>query len=158
MAGSALQAANTDANRIANLASEQAFTPYILEREAVAIALMQESGDPSFGDVDTAFSKTLHSYAILDAGTSEDGFARYKYAAALNTLYGSSRLSDIESILAPLYTSSVYENSPIQRFLASERTDSTGDKPMIARLASVDPAFKSYLQKLGWMSADFATK
>ncbi|HEV3245025.1 MAG TPA: hypothetical protein VG102_01570 [Candidatus Paceibacterota bacterium] len=151
-----ITAANTDITRMKSDPNEEGYVPTALMREALIAGDMQLAGTTSFGDVDALFKQDLDLYAA-DGMPQYDAFARYNYASLLYRLYGSSRLSDVTQILSPLYASKSYKGSSFEEFLRNERANVTGEKAHIIQLAKVDPAFKQYLETLGWTSSDFSS-
>lgn len=147
--------ANRDILRIQKLHENYLATiPYILLQKAKISGKLDLAGEKPIENPDQAFQKAIDAYNT-DTVPGMDGYARYYYASYLTKKHGVSAKGKISSILAPLYTGAVYETKPIQSYLKNVRSSVSSIRKGIATMASIDPAFKEHLQKLGWQEADF---
>ena len=155
--GQKIKSAQADITRIRNNENENVYLGPSLMREAVVVAKMQLIGDSSFGDMDTLFKQTLNFYSLY-TNVGVDGYARYNYALYLARIYGDSQTSAIQQLLSNFYTSNVYHKTAVETFFKNERSNGTGSKVYLVKLASIDPKFKAYLMSLGWQASDFGKK
>ncbi len=143
--------ADKDIARMQNDPNEAAGLPDVLKRVADVIGKRAEVGAVATSTAEVAYQKAMSEYAAL--GPGQDGFMRYFYAAYRSALKYPA--SDVQSILAPIYTSAVYHGTPAETFFTNEKHNVINQKTVLQRLASYDPNFKKYLMSLGWTESDF---
>lgn len=145
---------------LASLKTIASSSPYTLESEeirAVALGRMQLIGDTGFGDPEQAYESVLSAYAAAGVSTT-DGLVRLDYASFLARSYGAARSSDIQSILAPIYTEPSHGGPLTESYLkAFAGTPLTVTKVNVILLSTFDPKFKAFLGSLGWTNSDFST-
>ncbi len=152
-----IDAAHKDTQRIQYDENEKANIFSILQREAVISARLAVAGDMSFGNWEDLFRQAVN-YAQISGVKGSDGYARVNYAKFMAKIGGSARANDIMSILAPINAnSSVYANTPFERFLKNEANDVLSYKSDLVMISNFDPEFKDHLIKLGWSETDFAS-
>ena len=151
-----LERAEKDIERLRGIPSQSYTFLNALELRATLLGKMARVRGALFPDPDKAFEELFDIYETHN--WTNDGTARYAYAAYLANRQGASRLSDIRDTLAPLY-----ENIDSRgRFLRSPLVK-LRDTPSFARLetiklASTDSKFKALLLQLGWRESDLASQ
>jgi len=130
------------------------YEPEAQALKALVLGKLQIMGDTSLGDASQAYTTALASYALQGA---QDGQVRIWYASFLAAAYGTSRLADIESVLAPIYQDPTHRGvtvvSTLQSYVGALNSSS---KRSLATLAAIDPQFRTFLQSLGWTAKDFS--
>jgi hypothetical protein len=132
---------------------------YILNAKlmnAIVLESLQRLGDTSLGDAGQAFQALLTAYDSQDP--ADDGSVRLQYAYYLMNIYGTSRASDIRSILEPISRSPSHGGIVTVNVLKGYiGTPVSPAKTAVVVLSTLDPDFKAFLVSLGWTSADFAS-
>jgi tetratricopeptide (TPR) repeat protein len=132
---------------------------YLLNAQAmraVVLGSLQQVGNTSFGDATQAFQSVLTAYDSQNAGN--DGSVRLQYAYFLANTYGTSRASDIRSVLAPIYQGQSRGGPITQNVLKGYiGAPATPTKTSLVLLSTIDPDFKTFLISLGWTSTDLST-
>src|SRR3989338_1483190 len=131
--------------------------PRIFLLRAQIISKQERVGNTSFGTTEDAFMRALDAY-VQYGKPGSDGYARFYYSSALQKKYGKERQKEIQTLLAPLYTGTVYENTPVMTYFKNERANLLGSKSLIIQVAGLDPDFKSMLRSLGWTEEDFVRR
>lgn len=151
-----IQRADEDILRIRDDPGERLTFLDTLEVRAATLGRMMRAGDTSFGDPEAEFKRLLNLFPAFHV--ERDGTARLQYAIFVARVYGTSRTSDVQDILAPLYEDPAHRGKAIVPILQGGRDNTwntLGQKSNLVLLSSLDPKFKAYLQTLGWSDADF---
>lgn len=119
--------------------------------KAAYLEFAYDLGGSSFEDVQNAYKNAIQTFAndeILQSRYNEL-YARIDYANFLARTDVKKYTADVQSILEPLYASSmetVFES-------LSRRIQNQADTPfqlVLTRLAATDPRFKQKIESLGW--------
>lgn len=150
----AIQLANQDSARAVLDPGSQRMVPSVYMLEGLSYEFLAPLGVASSTEIEAQFSQAVR----LADSFGYAGYERYYYASYLARAYGSSRESDIQSLLAPFTSSNAAEiDPPVSAFFAATESDSSQNvnKQSMIRLANLDPSFKTYLLSLGWENSDF---
>jgi tetratricopeptide (TPR) repeat protein len=117
-------------------------------RRAKISALQTSMGELSAYPPESDFIMALKELAGADQYLAT---AHLEYANYLATLGDSARQDDIKALLVPFYSSTRFDSSHAVRVLKNQKAaKELRVSAKLARLASIDPQFKKYLEKLGW--------
>ncbi|HVM73617.1 MAG TPA: hypothetical protein VMU13_01925 [Candidatus Paceibacterota bacterium] len=154
----AVRAANAYIDSVKDdpVASIDTSTVYAYNGAALADLAVAGAADPQ--QAEDAFKSAIQFTAARGLPPGES--TNVMYAVFLQSMYGKSRIADIDQVLAPFSSSSPTSTKPAaQNFLISVRADPLEifwHKPII-KLANIDPSFKDYLISIGWQASDFGT-
>jgi tetratricopeptide (TPR) repeat protein len=163
-----LESAARDTIRISKDPNEAALLSEVFTRQAEVVAKLASAavaaGEPltttarekgvTFESAEESYRRALELRVIQGTENGQDGMIRFLYASFLERFI-PGRESDIRTILAPLYESSVYKNSPVLPFLSAQRGADSWMNRSLVGMAAIDPKFKQLLLSLGWTDADF---
>jgi tetratricopeptide (TPR) repeat protein len=154
-----LHSADQDIERVKTNPIESADLPDIYMREGLVYANLSAVGAAERSQAEVLYQKSLVATAAADMPVA---FANFYYADFLLTQEGSTKLADIQRILAVYATTSASKLHPaVPTLFAAARTDTSSSslamKISMVRLANIDPSFKTYLESLGWHANDFSS-
>ncbi len=145
----ALTKADADIKRTLKYENASELIPSSLIRKAQVLGDLKMAGIPA-EDPEPAFLMAIQT----GLASGNDLSPRFSYAGYLTRAYGASRAADIKANLSVIY-SDLVKNVGFKIFFENERRNVTGQKAIVAQMASIDPDFKKALLSLGWTDADF---
>jgi len=150
-----LKNADADITRMRPYPDENPLIPGALMYKAFVTGKLSFVGLASTTAAELAYKASLAAYETYQLPAGSDGLVRCYYASFLAYPYGDKRLAEIKTLLKPLYTDPLYDQSTVARFLKNVKSRATLVKKDIQKLASLDAGFKAYLLSLGWKQTDF---